>query len=171
MPTFIARGDVKTKNSPLSWETDGKISGDAFVFTNVPPVFIEPASGKTRGKLEAAMMYDKRQCAECADPMPIIGQLQASGINVANIRYVDPRSDEGRSLIAKYGLVAVPTIIVSGDTELYPAFKAAPIGTVEKDGAFVFRKIQPPYFDRDQKPRHRTHQDDFTHRQILRGLL
>lgn len=147
VPTFIARGDTTNKKLASYVAANGKLVNDAFVFTNVPPVFLDPASGQTRGNLSAIVLYDKKQCPQCADPTPLLQQFQTAGIRIASVKNVDPQSAEGRSTIETYRLTAVPTILVSGETALYPILKNTPFGSLEADGTFVIRDVQPPYVD------------------------
>lgn len=147
IPTFIAHGDVKNQKLAAYIEANGKLVNDAFVFTNVPPMFLDPATGKTRGKLSATVLYNKEQCRQCTDPAPLLQQFRAAGINIADVDNVDPQSAAGRSTIEKYRLSAVPTILVSGETALYPILKNTPFGSIEQDGTFVVRNVPPPYVD------------------------
>jgi hypothetical protein len=68
-------------------------------------------------------------------------------------RTVEVNSAEGKDLIKKYKITAVPTILLSGDLEEYENFQQVwpQVGTVEADGMHVFRepgeKIMGSYKD------------------------
>ena len=52
-------------------------------------------------------------------------------------------SDEGVALLGKYGIKKVPTMILSGDMDSYPALTGiwSQVGTV-KDGVYVFQNVE-----------------------------
>ncbi|MDO8618388.1 MAG: hypothetical protein Q7R49_00420, partial [Candidatus Daviesbacteria bacterium] len=59
-------------------------------------------------------------------------------------RSVDISSVEGKSLLARYGITKVPTILISPEADQYANLKNVwkNVGTVETDGWYVFREMQ-----------------------------
>ena len=64
---------------------------------------------------------------------------------------MDVNSAEGKGLVAKYNITAVPTVILIGDTFAYGAVLNniwPSVGIKSDDGAYVFTKVdlaQKPY--------------------------
>ncbi|MAE42811.1 hypothetical protein CMO93_03495 [Candidatus Woesearchaeota archaeon] len=105
--------------------------------------YVEAKSGKIRGLITLTMIDDS-SCTECYD-VEIHKQILARmGLAVDKENKIDVNSGEGQQLKEKYDIEKVPTTILSGDVEVYEGFKAVwqQVGTVEDDGAYIFRKIE-----------------------------
>ena len=65
------------------------------------------------------------------------------GVYINNEKYVDVSSSEGKTLLSKYDITAIPTIILSKEISDYETIKKTleQFGTFEQDGKFVFRKL------------------------------
>jgi hypothetical protein len=107
-------------------------------------------AAESRGKFSLVYLTDEN-CAECYDitqHRPIIEGYAAKPLEE---RFVDLADPEGQKLVADYSIKKVPTIILSGDLSVYPAFQEIwpQVGTIEEDGAYVFREteVMGPYFD------------------------
>jgi len=121
---------------------------DALLFTQIPPPYVNATSGEIKGRITLTIINDTT-CSKCADLNVLINQMKSSGITMAEQRNVNSNSDEGKSLIAKYNLGFVPTIILSKDAESYDLIKQAwsQLGTREADGSYVLRTVYPPYIN------------------------
>ena len=66
-----------------------------------------------------------------------------SASNWSREKTVDASSSEGRALIRQYSIAALPTVIISPEAEAYADLITAwkGVGSVEKDGWLVFRKM------------------------------
>jgi len=141
-PSILLSDDIKFydifKNLTIGeLQTDG-----AYVFRQLTPPYFDLAQNKILGKLHMIMLADK-SCSECYDPAKHKELLASMGVAVAESEAVDVLSTRGKELISRYKIVNVPTVILSKDADVYTQLKSVwpAVGTVEKDGAYVFRKI------------------------------
>jgi len=69
--------------------------------------------------------------------------LAGFGIAIDKENEININSIEGKQLIGKYNIKNVPTIVLTGDLEVYENFDNVwkQVGTVETDGAYIFREI------------------------------
>lgn len=115
-------------NITISWQTIGAVKKKIAVAIAARPKLI--------------LLTDK-SCTECY-PVSIHEKI-LSGFNFVpqdkDKKTVDYQSTEGKKLIAKYQIKLIPTIILGGDISAYPKLQQVwqQVGTVEKDGAYVFR--------------------------------
>ena len=118
-------------------ETDGN-----YVLRLAVPPFINLTTGKLRGLVALTYLTDK-SCSECYDVNQHKQILQGSAsMKFEKEEKVDISDAKGKELIAKYNITQVPTVIVTGDFEAYPAAQGLKqFFSVEKDGSFIFRKL------------------------------
>jgi hypothetical protein len=122
-----------------SKEKDG-----SFVLRTPNPPFVEMPSGRVRGIVELVEIVDAG-CTGCYDVSQQKAALaQQFGITFGEVARYDIVSQGGRELIAKYNITAVPTVLLSSESEVYPMLTSvwSQIGTFESDGWLVFRKMQ-----------------------------
>jgi hypothetical protein len=112
-------------------------------------VFVETATGKTRGIVDATVIVDSN-CTQCR-AAPGTDEVSQLGVTVGAYRVVERASEDGKSLIARYLLHRLPAIVFSSEIAVYADVVSAisSRGTVEPDGAFVFREYPPVYLDLD----------------------
>lgn len=149
VPTVIVTGEIdKATSLAIKFRDIGEEKQGAYVFTKLEPPFIETSTGKIRGKIFLTHLK-KGDCEDCLDLKPLISQLGASGIVIEKQKEVDISSSEGKKLMDKYEIKNVPTIIMNQEADVYPTIKQSwgQIGSIEKDGSFVMRKISPPYYN------------------------
>jgi len=125
-----------------AWPAAGTVDDGVYVLRAPQPPFKELPSGKVRGLLDVTFIGDE-SCDDCYDVEMHRTVLASNfGVKATSEKTVDIASAEGKALRAKYAITVVPTFIVTGDTDVYAAFKQAwtQVGTTEKDGVLVFRK-------------------------------
>lgn len=149
VPTYVVTGDIDKPSLEEFVKNNGERQGDAFVFTRVPPIFVNPATKQEVGRVKATELTDTA-CASCAKPELLVQSLNRAGIKLASTASYAWNSSAGQDLIRQYKITAVPAVILSSDFDAYDAVKSTwlkRIGTKETDGAFVSRKLSPPYRD------------------------
>lgn len=89
------------------------------------------------------------QCESCSDLTGLIPALKNIGIAFGSEKTVDASSAEGKALIDKYKILKLPAFIFSKEIAQYEEVTSvwSQMGSVEKDGSYVLRLINPPYFD------------------------
>ena len=100
-------------------------------------------------KVEMIHLFDTN-CTDCVDLKPFFEQFSQLGINLET-KNVDISSSQGKKLITKYKIEAVPTIIFSKEisTNAQIAQVWEQVGTIEEDGSYVMRELTPPYKELD----------------------
>lgn len=116
--------------------------GDYFLFKNSIAPYVDLASGKIKGKVDIIFL-ENNSCEECFNVTELKGSFQSLGIYFENEKSVDISSNEGKNLLKKYNITAIPTVILSKEIQDYEAIKKIleQIGTFENDEKFVFRKL------------------------------
>ncbi len=115
---------------------------DNYVFKTPLAPYIDLEDGKIKGKVDIILVKDK-SCEDCFDVDELKDSFLSLGIYFNNEKNVDISSGEGKNLLKKYNITAVPTIILSKEIQDYDAIKKMleQIGTFEDDGRFVFRRL------------------------------
>ena len=144
IPTLIFSKEIGSyKAISDAWKEVGIIADDGkYVLTSVPPPYTEVGQNNLRGLVTVTKIVDA-SCTECYDPAVHLQILQGLGVYVAEEKTVDIGTLQGKSLIEKYRITKVPTIILSSEASLYPGIKQIwqDVGTTESDGTLVFREM------------------------------
>jgi len=139
LPSLIVKGEIDKFDLGLTKKDD------VLIFNEPEPPYLDLNSNKVEGRVSLTLITEPT-CAECIDLGVIVDQLkQLMTISSENTLTTNQASD----LIQKYSLTRIPTIILSKDASVYPSMAKdwIQIGTVESDGMFIARDINPPYLD------------------------
>jgi len=143
LPTFILQGDIKnSKLGELFDESSIAFSDDkTFVYSNKFPPLYTLKDQQVKGRFSLTYLADK-SCDKCYDVYLHNTALENLIMKPSASSTVDISSDEGKKLISDYKIQYVPTIILKGDLGAYESFAQVweTVGTIEKDGAYVFRE-------------------------------
>ena len=113
------------------------------------PPYRDLATGNVQGLASVIYLQDGT-CSTCYDVAAHRNILVKNfGVFLANETTVDISSDQGKSLITKYNINNIPTVLISPEANIYPGLKTVwlqtqtglngTIGTIENDGWYVFR--------------------------------
>ena len=145
VPTLLIRGQTESVFDSASFtQYLGTVEGDGtLVVRKVPPPYKDLASGAVRGKFSVTYIADKT-CAECYDAALHRRALDSLLMNPAAEKFVDRGDPEGAELIRNYSIKTLPTIVMTGELDLYPQLAQvwSTVGTIENDGAYIFRHGQ-----------------------------
>ena len=139
-----------SKNIEEYWWIFGQIKnaledkGDYYLFKEPLPPYKDISTGKIKGKVDITYVENK-SCKDCFDVLTLKEAFQGLGVYIDNERHVDISSVEGKSILDKYNITAVPTVILSDDLMDYAdAMKerVSQLGTFEDDDSYIFRKIE-----------------------------
>ena len=127
------------------WPNIGTIENDgAYVARNIPLPHRDIKKGLV-GYVDVIYLKDFA-CADCYKPEEIHKNVLTSGyrVGIRSERAIDIASAEGKNILRKYQITQIPTMLVSpGISEYSNLAKVWPqVGTVEKDGWYVFRKME-----------------------------
>jgi hypothetical protein len=134
------------------WTSLGTIESDgSYIFRLTPPPFKDVATNEIKGLVDVTYLGDK-SCTICYNVTLHKTTLLRLGIYLKSENLLDISSTEGQSLIKKYNITLVPTIILSSNAKEYSSLDQAwaQVGTVESDGTFIFRNLpllNVPYKD------------------------
>ncbi len=101
------------------------------------------SEGEVSGLAEVTLLNDS-SCAGCYDAAMHIAVLQQGfGIYVNSVKTTDAQAAEGKNLISKYKIEAIPTLIINGDLSPYDRLNAIwpNVGTLEEDGTYILRNM------------------------------
>ncbi|MEK7213088.1 MAG: hypothetical protein AAB678_01450 [Patescibacteria group bacterium] len=95
--------------------------------------------------IDAITISDKN-CPECFDVALILANLKNANIKLNTSRAVDRSEEEAKTLINKYAIEKLPTLILRGEVQKDDSLKAALLQAGDIDGdTFVLRQIGGPY--------------------------
>ncbi len=115
---------------------------DYYVFKTPISPYKDISTGEVKGIVDITYLTDK-SCEDCFDVTKLKGSFQSMGVYIDNEKYVDVSSSEGKNLLSKYSIIAVPTVILSEEISDYDSIVDVlkQVGTFEKDKVFIFRKL------------------------------
>ena len=144
LPAVILSPEAKEyKLLNMKWENIGIIEKDNYlVSTQLTPPFYSIPENRVVGLVNLTYLYDPN-CIECYDYNLHRATLERFYVKIVNESLVDIHSKEGRRLIEKYNITAIPTFIASPDLKYYKELMNIwdQVGTIEPDGFFVFRNM------------------------------
>lgn len=97
-------------------------------------------------------------CDRCDSATVLLEQLQdvapVYNVTVGQVTTIDAASPQAVSLISRYGIKKLPTMIISSNIQSNQQFLSiwqSNIGTRESDGSLVFRALYLPYYDTEKQ--------------------
>ncbi len=148
LPALVIGGEID-KSSSLNTVLSqvGVKKDDVVVVAALNPPFVDPKTGTVRGEV-TLQHITKDDCQECYDLTVLVDQLRES-LKVKDFHTVSESSTEGKALIEKYKITAVPTVVFDSEAAVYPIITEVWnfVGTVEKDGSYVMRNVNPPFYN------------------------
>lgn len=142
IPTFIFSPEFDLYDAKSGWPNFGTIEQDkTYVARNLPLPYRDLAKGQIVGFVDLIFLTDS-SCTDCYKVQDVQKPILTKGYGVAlrSERTVDVESLEGQSLITKYNITKVPTIILSPGIDQYSNIKNVwkSVGIVGSDGWYVF---------------------------------
>lgn len=122
---------------------DGKYSGTWYILPTLNPPYLDTMSNLVKGRVTATYVTLER-CSECYDVFMNREFMRESRITPYHEIIVDADSPQGKILIDRYAIDAVPTLFMSPEAGEYTNLKPGwpMVGTIESDGTFVLRNLQ-----------------------------
>lgn len=141
LPGLIVGGEIEKEQALKElWSKLGEIKEGVFILRQLGAPYVLVGTGEVKGRINLVMLMDK-SCQNCYDVTVHESILRTYGLSTAEQKVVEASLGDGPKLIKQYKIELSPTIILSGDLDAYPALKSvwSSVGTVEKDGTYVFR--------------------------------
>lgn len=141
LPAVILSPDITaydTITSALAEQGDFAPDG-SFVLRTINPPYFDLSTNTVRGFVDLTNLVDA-SCPTCYNVSMHKPILAGLGIVLRNEKTVDVTSSEGKQLVAQHNIDMVPTIILTGDPQLYPALQQVwpQVGTADNN-VYVFR--------------------------------
>ncbi|NQV08432.1 hypothetical protein HQ529_01115 [Candidatus Woesearchaeota archaeon] len=148
LPTIIFSEDIGVyKIITENWAALGTVESDGMFITRTAQAvgipFYDLNKNKVMGLVDIKYIIDE-SCEDCYD-VNIHKSILVDrfGIKVGEETTLDVSSEEGASLVEMYNITAVPTVVLSEDSNAYPTLRQAwlGVGSIEEDGSFIFRSM------------------------------
>ncbi|MBI2444881.1 hypothetical protein HYV43_00650 [Candidatus Micrarchaeota archaeon] len=145
-PTLIVTGQVDDSRLAASFSQGWRTQADARIFVGQEPVYFNPLTYEVTGKVSWVQVVDPG-CDQCADLSALAESLKKAGVYLSAETVVNSTSLQGADLVRKYRPASLPFLVLSKDASAYPDIVEAwkGVGTVEPDGAFVWRQAVAPF--------------------------
>jgi hypothetical protein len=138
----ISKGITEYDAVKEIWSQLDAIEKDEYyVLHALQPPFRDLQSGEIAGMVKVVNIVDS-SCSDCYNISLFGGILQRFGVAVSETEEHDISTADGKSLVDKYIITRVPTVLLSPETSGYPALSQVwpQVGSIEDDGWFVFRE-------------------------------
>lgn len=146
VPTFLLSADADYYDSLKSvWSQVGTIEQDkTYVARNIFMPYRDLVKNQIAGLVNVVYIVDVT-CADCYKPEVVQKNILVKnfGLAISYEKTIDINSEEGKVLKQKYNLSSIPTVLLSPAVDEYVNLKNIwkSVGTVEKDGWYVFRQM------------------------------
>ncbi len=142
VPTVIVNGSVADYEFMQGLvDSIGEIKKNAFVVTELQPPYLDLEEDRIVGEY-SAIYLDDSTCDECYDVSAHDIVFERLAMKATDTRVIDISSEEGQELANKYFISAIPTILLTGELDVYEGLQQIwpSVGSVEEDGTYVLRK-------------------------------
>lgn len=140
IPSIIISGEVEKVANIFSRIPGYRKVEDKIVIESYPP-FLSLSDNKIYGIVDIIYLVP-RNCTKCYD-VTLHKRILEEGylVKIGKEKTVYTDEEEGKELIKKYNITAVPTIILSKDISYYYLLASIwdQVGSIEEDGSYVFR--------------------------------
>ncbi len=152
LPAVVIAGPVEDDpDFVAAWqESIGTLEEGVLVSRVRYPPFYDIASGTVAGLVQSKAIM-ATGCMQCSDPSLFLAALEGPSVGMVftQSEYYNWNDSAAQELISRYNITRLPAIMVSAEgASAYPVFsQMSNYGTLEDDGWFVLRDVQPPYVD------------------------
>lgn len=139
---FESKKEINDKIASVLKDHVTLFSDSIIVWESVQPPYFEISSKTVKGFVDITYITDI-SCATCYDVVNVQRPiLMRFALAIENEKVVDIKDSEGKELLEKYKITSVPTVVISGEIGEYKALADIwnQVGTIEGDGAYVFRE-------------------------------
>lgn len=146
IPTIILTGEIDKFNA-----RELEKRGDALVYSQAKPPYVNPLNKKVMGKVSTILIEDS-SCEECFSLRSVSTTLKQQNVVLGTEEILDRTDTKAKNLISQFGILKLPALLVSEDIDVYPFAESLQGSTIQKtDGYYVMETPIPPYFDINTK--------------------
>lgn len=143
LPGVLVSSDVLEYPIGAQLAQAGTLKKGGTIALGATAPYYNVSTGSVDGLAELTLLNDT-SCNGCY-PVTMHAAIlrQGFGVYLKSVKTVDAATAEGKAIIAKYGIDAVPTFLLAGGISPYDGLKAVwpDVGTVEDDGTYILRKM------------------------------
>ena len=145
LPTVIAKGETN-KTNVASFFSRWQLSGDRVIYTAQPPPYYNVSESRVVGRVSLTIL-NAPSCTKCQNIATAINGFKQAGVKFVDERTVDYNSAEGKQLIAKNNIQAIPAAVISEEIDVYPGMTQVftQLNAVNRDGFYAVAVTRPPY--------------------------
>ena len=143
LPVAIVSKDLNAyPEITKQWTNVGRPAYNGGYIADYAVPYLDIESKSTIGLVNLTKLVDAN-CSDCYDVNIHNSVLARFGVVVGTEVNYDISSADGNALLQKYAIKKIPTIILSSDANAYSTLNQvwADVGTIEADGAYVFRDL------------------------------
>jgi len=113
-----------------------------YVFNTPVAPYMDLVTNKEKGKVDL-IEINNNTCLDCFNVSSLKDSFIKMGVYFENEKTIDIESIEGKTMVRKYNITKIPTVILSNGINDYKNLESTltEAGTIEKDGSFVFRNL------------------------------
>ena len=147
LPTVIARGETN-KSIVANFFSKWQPSGEAIVYTAQPPPYYNASQSRVVGRV-SLIVLNAPDCAKCQNIATAINSFKQAGVKFVDEKTVDYNSAEGKQLISKNNVQAIPAAIISDEIDVYPGMTQVfkQLNAVNREGFYAVAVTRPPYIN------------------------
>jgi hypothetical protein len=141
LPAAVVTGDTEGLSLPGFQQ-----KGNAYYFNETPAPYYSTKDKKVTGRVSITYITDA-SCPLCFDMAQFGSQLKGAGISVISEQNIDLATAEAKTMIDRYGIKKIPTMILSPEALEYGVVAEAwpGVGKQAENGMLVFTETPPPY--------------------------
>lgn len=145
LPALIISGDIaeypailEALRASFALQSDG-----SYLNKITSPPYYSLESQSVVGLVTLTLLSDAA-CPDCYDVSAHKAILPRFGVVIGVEKALDVSSAEGKALIAAYNISKVPTMMLSGDAQLYAALMSVwpQVGRVAADSSMIFTQVE-----------------------------
>lgn len=151
LPVLIITGNLSDQSFLTQWSPSiGTVESDGvLVSRSIYPPYYDLPSGTVVGKVTGIAILPSN-CEKCVNGSQYLASLEGGSFAVffSNKTILNENDAQAQSLIAKFNVTELPTVILDSGITAYPFYaqQILPVGTYQ-DGWYVLREVHPPYLE------------------------
>ncbi len=145
LPTVIATGETN-KSIVANFFGKWQASGESVVYTAQPPPYYNVSQSRVVGRV-SLIILNAPSCAKCQKIDPAISSFRQAGVKFADEQAVDYNSAEGKQLVSRHNVQAIPAAVISDEIDVYPGMTQIfrQLNAVSRGGFYAVAVTRPPY--------------------------
>jgi thiol-disulfide isomerase/thioredoxin len=149
LPTVIASGEVNKINVANFFNKWNLFDNNkTAVYTAQLPPYYNVSESRVVGRVSLTIL-NAPSCTKCQKIDPAINSFKQAGVKFVDERTIDYNSAEGKQLISKNNIQAIPAAVISDEIDVYPGMTQVfkQLNAVTREGYYAVAVTRPPYIN------------------------